>query len=68
LRQYNTSLTQTLLFRAIGLDIWITGDFQKVLWKILKSGLMYSLEDTQEKENGKKESETRKSEAKEAEN
>ncbi|MDQ1276618.1 MAG: uncharacterized protein QG610_2196, partial [Euryarchaeota archaeon] len=54
LRQYNITLTQTLLFRAIGLDIWITGDFQKVLWKILKSGLMYSLEDTHEKENVKK--------------
>lgn len=57
LRQYNVSLTQTLLFRAIDLDIWIKGDFQRVLWKILKSGLMYSLEDTQEIEGEKKESE-----------
>ncbi|WP_410509934.1 DUF790 family protein [Methanosarcina hadiensis] len=55
LRQYNISLTQTLLFRAIDLDIWITGDFQRILWKILRSGLMYSLEDAQE-EAGKKES------------
>lgn len=54
LRQYNISLTQTLLFRAVGMDIWITGDFQRVLWKILRSGLMYSLEDAQE-EVGKKE-------------
>lgn len=48
LRQYNISLTQTLLFRAVDLDIWIKGDFQKLLWKILRSGLMYSLEDTDE--------------------
>ncbi|AAM05790.1 TPA: DUF790 family protein [Methanosarcina acetivorans] len=54
LRQYNISLTQTLLFRAVDLDIWITGDFQKVLWKILRSGLMYSLEDAEE-ETGEKE-------------
>ena len=54
LRQYNISLTQTLLFRAIDLDIWITGDFQRVLWKILRFGLMYSLEDAQE-EGGMKE-------------
>lgn len=49
LKQYNISLTQTLLFRAVDLDIWIKGDFQKLLWKILRSGLMYSLEDTDEK-------------------
>ncbi|MDY9926932.1 DUF790 family protein [Methanosarcina sp.] len=55
LRQYNISLTQTLLFRAVDLDIWITSDFQRVLWKILRSGLMYSLEDTQEKKGGEKE-------------
>ncbi|MDI9393963.1 MAG: DUF790 family protein [Euryarchaeota archaeon] len=55
LRQYNISLTQTLLFRAVDLDIWIRGDFQRVLWKILKSGLMYSLEDTPEIEGGKQE-------------
>lgn len=48
LKQYNISLTQTLLFRAVDLDIWIKGDFQKILWKILRSGLMYSLEDTEE--------------------
>ncbi len=55
IRQYNISLTQTLLFRAVDLDIWITGDFQRVLWKILRSGLMYSLEDTQEIEGGNRE-------------
>jgi len=48
IRQYNISLTQTLLFRAVDLDIWTKGDFQKLLWKILRSGLMYSLEDTEE--------------------
>ncbi|WP_329957117.1 DUF790 family protein [Methanosarcina barkeri] len=52
LKQYNISLTQTLLFRAVDLDIWIKGDFQKILWKILRSGLMYSLEDADE-ERGK---------------
>ncbi|MGB9938243.1 DUF790 family protein [Methanosarcina sp.] len=48
IRQYNISLTQTLLFRAVDLDIWTKGDFQKLLWKILRSGLMYSLEDAEE--------------------
>jgi Uncharacterized conserved protein len=61
LRQYNISLTQTLLFRAVDLDIWIRGDFQKILWKILRSGLMYSLEDDEEergtKDKGKEEKE-----------
>ncbi|MGB9927570.1 MAG: DUF790 family protein [Methanosarcina sp.] len=48
LKQYNLSLTQTLLFRAVDLDIWIKGDFQKMLWKIVRSGLMYSLEDIED--------------------
>jgi uncharacterized protein len=48
LKQYNISLTQTLLFRAVDLDIWIKGDFQKILWKIIRLGLMYSLEDSEE--------------------
>jgi len=48
LRHYNLSLTQTLFFRAVDLDIWIKGDFQTILWKILRSGLMYTLEDTKE--------------------
>ena len=51
IRQYNISLTQTLFFRALDLDIWIKGDFQKLLWKILRSGLMYSLEDTDEEKD-----------------
>jgi len=61
LGQYNISLTQTLLFRAVDLDIWITGDFQQVLWKILRSGLMYSLEDTEEKADEKEETESLRS-------
>ena len=54
LRQYNLSLTQTLLFRAVDLDIWIKGNFQTILWKILRSGLMYTLEDTEEEANSGK--------------
>lgn len=59
LKQYNISLTQTLLFRAVDLDIWIRGDFQKILWRILRSGLMYSLEDIEEPK-GKKEGDKRR--------
>ena len=51
IRQYNISLTQTLFFRALDLDIWIKGDFQKLLWKILRSGLMYSLVDADEEKD-----------------
>ncbi len=51
IKQYNISLTQTLFFRALDLDIWIKGDFQKLLWKILRSGLMYSLEDADEEKD-----------------
>ena len=51
LRKYNISLTQTLLFKAVDMDIRITGDYQKILWRILKTGLMYTLED--EGETGK---------------
>jgi predicted nuclease of restriction endonuclease-like RecB superfamily len=61
--QYNISLTQTLLFRAVDLDIWIKGDFQKMLWKILRSGLMYSLEDAEE-ERGKHDKEKEEPEGK----
>ncbi len=64
LKQYNLSLTQTLLFRAVDLDIWIKGDFQKILWKILRSGLMYSLEDAEET-TGKKGAEVEKEELEE---
>ncbi|MDP2215910.1 MAG: DUF790 family protein [Methanolobus sp.] len=45
LRQYNLSLTQTLLFKATGMEIQIEDNFQEVFWKIKKFGLMYSIED-----------------------
>jgi hypothetical protein len=53
--QYNISLTQTLLFRAIDLDIWIRDDFQNILRNILRLGLMYSLDQDTENTMGKKE-------------
>jgi predicted nuclease of restriction endonuclease-like RecB superfamily len=58
LKQYNISLTQALFFRAIDFDIWIRDDFQTILRNILRSGLMYSLDqdtgdNTGEKEDGK---------------
>ncbi|WP_440955896.1 DUF790 family protein [Methanosarcina sp. Mfa9] len=53
LRKYNISLTQTLLFKAVDMDIRITGDYQKILWRILKTGLMYTLEDEGETEEQK---------------
>ncbi|MDP2217379.1 MAG: DUF790 family protein [Methanolobus sp.] len=45
LRQYNLSLTQTLLFKAMGMEIQIEDNFQEVFWKIKRFGLMYSIED-----------------------
>lgn len=45
LRQYNLSLTQTLLFKATGMDIQIEEKFQEVFWKIKQLGLMYSIQD-----------------------
>ena len=45
LRQYNLSLTQTLLFKATGMEIQIEDNFQEVFWKIKRFGLMYSIED-----------------------
>ncbi len=48
LRKYNISLTQTLLFKAVDMDIRITGNYQNILWRILKTGLMYTLEDERE--------------------
>lgn len=76
LKQYNISLTQTLLFRAVDLDIWIKGGFQKILWRILRSGLMYDLEDavepegkikTDEKENQRKEEKKKRAGKRESE-
>lgn len=44
LRQYNLSLTQTLLFKATGMEIQISGNYQPVFRKIKQLGLMYSIE------------------------
>ncbi|NJD53176.1 MAG: DUF790 family protein [Candidatus Methanoperedens sp.] len=45
LRQYNLSLTQTLLFKAWSMEIQIEGNYQDVFWKIKKLGLMYLIQD-----------------------
>ncbi len=45
LRQYNLSLTQTLLFRATGMEIQIENNYQQVFRKIKQHGLMYSIQD-----------------------
>ena len=45
LRQYNLSLTQTLLFKATGMDIQIEENYQEVFWKVKQLGLMYSIQD-----------------------
>lgn len=45
LRQYNLSLTQTLLFKATGMEIQIEDNYQEVFWKVKQLGLMYSIKD-----------------------
>jgi predicted nuclease of restriction endonuclease-like RecB superfamily len=45
LRQYNLSLTQTLLFKATGMEIQIEENYQEVFWKIKQLGLMYSIQE-----------------------
>ncbi len=45
LRQYNLSLTQTLLFKATGMEISIENHYQQVFRKIKQLGLMYSIQD-----------------------
>ncbi|NJD76455.1 MAG: DUF790 family protein [Candidatus Methanoperedens sp.] len=44
LRQYNLSLTQTLLFKATGMEFQIEDNYQQVFRKIKQLGLMYSIE------------------------
>lgn len=44
LRQYNLSLTQTLLFKATGMEIQIEDNYQQVFRKIKQLGLMYSID------------------------
>ena len=45
LRQYNLSLTQTLLFKATGMEIQIEDNYQELFWKVKQLGLMYSIQD-----------------------
>jgi predicted nuclease of restriction endonuclease-like RecB superfamily len=45
LRQYNLSLTQTLLFKATGMEIQIEDNYQQVFRKIKQLGLMYTIQD-----------------------
>jgi uncharacterized protein len=45
LKQYNLSLTQTLLFKATGMEIQIEDNYQQVFWKIKRLGIMYSIQD-----------------------
>jgi hypothetical protein len=45
LRQYNLSLTQTLLFKATGMEIQIEDNYQHVFRKIKQLGLMYFIQD-----------------------
>ncbi len=52
LRQYNLSMTQTLLFKATGMEIQIEDNYQEVFWKIKQLGLMYSIEDNRIYLNG----------------
>lgn len=44
LRRYNLSLTQTLLFKATGMEIQIEDNYQQVFRKIKQLGLMYSID------------------------
>lgn len=45
LRQYNLSLTQTLLFKATGMEIQIEDNYQEVFWKVKRLGLMYFIQE-----------------------
>ncbi|RLG70603.1 MAG: hypothetical protein DRO11_05930 [Methanobacteriota archaeon] len=45
LREYNLSLTQTLLFHATNLEIFLSGNYQEVFRKIKQLGLIYTLEE-----------------------
>ncbi len=44
LRSYNLSLAQTLLFKAMGMEIYIGSNYQNVFSSIKHLGLMYSIE------------------------
>jgi len=47
LRRYNLSLAQTLLFRAMGMEIQIEDNYQLVFRKIKQLGLIYSIQGDQ---------------------
>jgi len=44
LKRYNLSLTQTLLFKAVALDVTVSENFQQIFRRIKYLGLMYSVE------------------------
>ncbi len=44
LKRYNLSLTQTLLFKAVTLDVTVRENFQQIFRRIKYLGLMYSVE------------------------
>ncbi len=44
LKQYNMSLTQTLLFKATNLEFWAGSNFRRIFRRIKFLGLMYSVE------------------------
>jgi len=44
LRQYNMSLTQTLLFKATMMEFWAKGNYKQIFREIKFLGLMYTVE------------------------
>ena len=44
LNEYNLSLSQTLLFKSIGMDIWYEGDYESLFRAIKYFGLLYQAE------------------------
>ncbi|WP_292486984.1 DUF790 family protein [Methanohalobium sp.] len=55
LKQYNISLIQTLLFKAVDLDLKIKGNFKNVLQAVLRSRLMYSFNEVPVSNNNNEE-------------
>ena len=53
LGQYNISLTQTLLFRAVDMDLQVKGNYQQLLRTIVRTKLMYTLENSGNEETVK---------------
>ncbi|MGQ9734813.1 MAG: DUF790 family protein [Candidatus Bipolaricaulia bacterium] len=51
LKQYNLSLTQTLLFDATELEFLVKGNFQEIFRRIKRLGLMYEVEATDDDED-----------------